>query len=166
MTMKPRSRFPTGQAGVALVEFAIVVPILIMLLVGLIEYGRYTYFAIEIGNAAHAGAAYGAQSSSTGGNVTGMKNAAIADGQNSIVPLTVTNVTAQDVCACWNGTTETPAPPTAANCGTDCTTAGARPVTYVQVTVTATMSPLFNYAFLGLPSSWAVAKTARIRILQ
>lgn len=156
----------TFERGVALVEFALAIPILIMLLIGLIEYGRYTYFCIEIGNAAHAGAAYGAQSSGIAANFTGMKNAAIADGQNTIVPLTVTNVTASDVCTCWNGTAETPSPPTAATCGTNCTTAGARPVTYAKVTVTGTMSPLFNYTYLGLPSSWTVSKTATIRVLQ
>jgi Flp pilus assembly protein TadG len=154
------------QRGVALVEFAIATPILIMLLVGLIEYGRYTYFTIEIANAAHAGAAYGSQTSGTGAQFTGMKNAAIADGQNSIVPLTVTNVTARDVCTCWNGTTESPNPPTAATCGSNCTTTGARQVTYAQVTVSATMSPLFNYQYLGLPATWTVTRTATIRTLQ
>lgn len=146
-----------------MVEFALAIPILIMLLVGIIEYGRYAYFVIEIGNAAHAGAQYGSQKASTAGDVTGMKNAAIADGQNTIFPLTAAAVSAQSVCGCWNGTTETPSPPTAAACGT-CTT--ARPVTYAQVTVTGTISPLFNYTMLGLPSSWTVTRTATIRVLQ
>ena len=152
--------FPKGQAGVAIVEFALALPLLIMLLVGLIEYGRYTYFSVEVANAAHAGAQYGSQNSTTGQDVTGMKNAAIADGQNAIFPLTAAAVTAKNVCACWNGVSGTA--PTAAQCGT-CTT--ARPVTYVQVTVTGTISPMYNYSMLGLPSSWTVAKTATIRVL-
>lgn len=164
--MKASMNFDRSQRGMALVEFAIVVPVLIMVLIGLIEYGRYTYFTIEIANAAHAGAVYGSQSSVTGDNFTSMKNAAIADGQNTIVPLTVSNVTAQYVCACWNGTTQTPSPATAANCGTNCTTAGYRPVTYAQVTVTGTMSPLFNYRNAGIPASWTVTRTATIRILR
>jgi Flp pilus assembly protein TadG len=167
MTMKHADgALPKAQAGVALVEFALALPILMMLLVGIIEYGRYTYFGIEIGNAAHAGAEYGSQSASTGADVTGMKNAAIADGQNAIFPLNTSAVAAQDVCTCWSGTAESPSPPTAAACGQPCTTAGARPVTYAQVTVTGTLTPLFNYSMLGLPSSWTVARTARIRILQ
>lgn len=151
---------PKAQAGVALVEFALALPLLMMLLVGIIEYGRYTYFSIEIANAAHAGAQYGSQTATTGADTTGMKNAAIADGQNAIFPLTASAVAANAVCGCWNGTTEST--PTAAQCGT-CTT--GRPVTYAQVTVTGTISPMFNYSMLGLPSSWTVAKTATIRVL-
>jgi Flp pilus assembly protein TadG len=155
------------QRGVALVEFAIVVPILIMLLVGLIEYGRYLYFTIEVGNAAHAGAQYGSRTQSSGVDFTGMKNAAIADGQNAIVPLTVSNITAQNVCTCWNSATQTqtPATPSTSACSQNCTT-GGRQVTYAQVTVTGTMSPLFNYAYLGLPSSWTVTRTATIQVLE
>lgn len=161
MIMKQRTRpFPISQAGVALVEFTVALPILIMLLVGLIEYGRYAYFAIEIGNAAHAGAQYGSQNATTGVDVTGMKNAAIADGQNTIFPLTASAVSARNVCACWTGTLGTT--PSVSQCN-QCTT--GRQVTYAQVTVTGTISPLFNYTLLGLPSSWTVARTATIRIL-
>lgn len=164
--MQHKHAFPVSTAGVALVELAIALPILIMALVGLIEYGRYAYFVIEVGNAAHAGAQYGAQDASSGANVTGMKNAAIQDGQNSIFPLTASAVSARNVCACWTGTTEVPSPPTAAQCGPPpppC--AAGRQVTYAQVTVTGTISPLFNYSRLGLPSSWTATRTATIRIL-
>lgn len=162
----PKRAFPAREAGVALVEFAIAIPVLIMALIGLIEYGRYAYFVIEVGNAAHAGAQYGAQNATTGADVTGMKYAAIQDGQNSIYPLTLTSVTAQDVCTCWTGTTQIPSPPSVAQCGPPpppCT--AGRQYTYAQVTVTGTISPLFNYSLLGLPSSWTVTRTATIRIL-
>lgn len=151
------------QRGAALLEFAFALPVLVLLLIGLVEYGRYAYFAIEIGNAAHAGALYGAQSPITADNLTGMKNAAIDDGQNSVAPLTISSVAAQYVCTCWTGTSETPSPPTAAACGLQC--AAGRNVTFAQVTVTATMSPLFNYSALGAPSSWTVTRTATIRVL-
>ena len=163
---EPRRAFTRREAGVALVEFAIAIPILIMVLIGIIEYGRYAYFVIEVGNAAHAGAQYGAQSATSGANVTGMKYAAIQDGQNSIYPLTLTSVTARDVCTCWTGTIQIPSPPSAAQCGPPpppCT--AGRQYTYAQVTVTGTISPLFNYSMLGLPSSWTVTRTATIRIL-
>lgn len=163
MTMRLRISAASGQRGVAIVEFALALPLLILLLVGIIEYGRYTYFAIEIGNAAHAGAQYGSQNATTGADFTGMKNAAIADGQNTIFPLTTAAITAQNVCACWNGSTETPSPPSTSVCGQNCT--AGRQVTYAQVMVTATMRTLFNFRAVGLPSSFTVAKTATIRIL-
>lgn len=151
-----------SQRGAALIEFGLALPLLMMLLIGLIEYGRYTYFVIEIGNAAHAGALYGAQTAASDAN--GMKNAAIADGQNSIAPLTLSSVTARAVCTCWTGSSETPNPPSAAVCGLPC--ASGRNITYAQVTVSATMTPLFDYAKLGAPSSWSVTRTATIRELQ
>lgn len=50
-----------GQAGQALVELAIVLPVLVVLLLGGIEGGRlfFTYVALE--EAVHEGATYGAQ---------------------------------------------------------------------------------------------------------
>lgn len=165
MTMKTaQNRFSISQRGVALVEFAIALPLLIMLLIGLIEYGRYAFFAIEIGNAAHAGAQYGSQTSYSGADFTGMKNAAIQDGQNTIAPLSLASVGAQDVCTCWTGSAEVPSPPSGAVCGQPC--AAGRQITYAQVTVTGVISPLFNYGALGLPSSWTVTRTATIRVLQ
>jgi len=152
--------FPTRQAGMALVEFAIILPLLMLLLVGLIEVGRLAYFTIEVGNAAHAGAQYGALSMSNAQDTTGMTNAAKDDGQNSISTLTVN---ANYVCACWNGTTQTPSPPTHAACGLPCTGTG-RAITYVQVSATGTINALMNYGALGLPSSWIVTRVATIRV--
>lgn len=148
-----------SQAGVALVEFALVTPLLMMVLLGLVEIGRLTYFTIEVGNAAHAGAEYGSLSAANALNSTGITSAVRADGQNSISSLTVSS---NYVCGCWNGTAETPSTPTHAACLVTCT--AGRLTAYSQVTVTATMSPLFNYGALGLPSSWTVTRIATVRI--
>ena len=146
--------------GAALVEYAIAIPVLMFLLIGLIEVGRLAYFTIEVGNAAHAGAQYGALSMSNAADTTGMQNAAKDDGQNSIANLTAVG---QYVCACWDGTTQTPSPPTHAACGTACTGTG-RSITYAQVSATGTINALFNYGALGLPTSWTVTRTATIRV--
>lgn len=148
-----------SQAGLALVEFAMILPLLMMLLIGLVELGRLAYFAVEIGNAAHAGAQYGSQSASNAVNTTGISNAAKADGINSISAL---DVSSSVVCSCWTGSVTT-STPTAAACGQAC--ASGRAVTYVQVTVSGTISPLFNYSALGLPSSWNVSRTATTYVI-
>jgi Flp pilus assembly protein TadG len=146
------------QAGVAFIELVIVLPLLMMLLIGLIEIGRLAYFTIQVGNAAHAGAQYGALSFSNAANTTGMQNAAKKDGQNSIATLNVT--AARSVCACWNGTTET----AFTTCPLACTS-GGRSVTYAQVTVSGTINTLFSYGgVFGLPNQWTVARTATIRV--
>ncbi len=143
----------------ALVEFALVVPLLILLLLGLVEVGRFTYYSIVVGNAARAGAQYGAQGSTTAADNAGMVTAATTDGQNNIKNITAT---ANDVCSCWNGTTgtESPSPPTHAQCGQTCTT--GRDVTYVQVNTSGNFNSLFNYPLL--PTTFSVSAQAIMRV--
>ena len=143
-----------SQAGTALVEFALVLPLLMLLLLGVVEIGRYAYFAIQVGNAARAGAQYGAQNGTTAYDNTGIINAAKADGNNSIAALTVTP---SNYCWCWDGSSGT-----TVNCSTGTCASGSHLVEYVQVTVSGKVDPLFNYPFL--PSSLTVSNTATMRI--
>lgn len=48
-----------------MVELAIVAPLLILLFSGIYALGYFAYYAIEVSNAAHAGAIYGMQNSTT-----------------------------------------------------------------------------------------------------
>ena len=45
--------------GAALVELAFVTPILLVLVIGAVDFGRAYYVDLEVENAAHAGADYG-----------------------------------------------------------------------------------------------------------
>lgn len=145
-----------SQAGTALVEFALVLPLLMLLLLGVVEIGRYAYFAIQVGNAARAGAQYGAQNGTTAYDTTGIVNAAKADGNNSVAGLTVTP---SNYCWCWNGSSGS-----TVSCNSGTCPNGSHLVEYVQVTVSGTVNPLFNYPFL--PSSLSVNNTATMRIAQ
>ena len=49
-----------SERGTSMVEFALLAPVLILLVVGLIEVGRYTYFGILAAHAAETAARYGA----------------------------------------------------------------------------------------------------------
>ena len=151
------------QAGMALVEFALVVPILALLLVGLIEVGRFAYFNIAVGNAARAGAQYGAFSSSNAGNSAGIAAAAEADanGSGKIVNITASGTV---VCSCWNGTagTESPSPPTAAACTANPRCTSGVPVPYVQVDASGSYPAMFNYP--GLPSTFSTSARAIMRV--
>jgi Flp pilus assembly protein TadG len=46
-----------SEKGQSLVELALLTPILLLLVVGIVEMGRYATLSIEVANAARAGAA-------------------------------------------------------------------------------------------------------------
>lgn len=62
--MRDRKHSPLGdERGTALVEFAIALPLLVIAALGIIEIGRYTAYAVLVGNATRAGAQVGAMGS-------------------------------------------------------------------------------------------------------
>src|ERR1700730_16367545 len=67
------------ERGQSLVELPVVVPLLLLLLVGIIEIGRFAFYSILVSNAARAGAQYGAQSLATAGDTTGISTAGTND---------------------------------------------------------------------------------------
>lgn len=154
---------------------------LLLLLVGAIDIGRYAYDAIMVSNAAHAGAAYGAQNTSTAGDLTGIARAVCHDftGQttcNLTVQTSPTTgsvlsvlcqcgsanltVTKGYVCQCdSNGTIGS-----AINCTTGSCPAGELPgeIHSLWVTVQGTFTPLFN--FPGFTQPVTLTKTAMLQI--
>ncbi len=140
-----------GDRGSALVELALLAPILIVLVIGVAEYGRFAYMSIEIANAARAGVQYGAQNHITASDTTGMQNAATTDGAD------VPGISAVAVhsCKCADGTNST--------ClATDCST--SQIVEFVQVNTTAALSPMFNYP--GVSNTLTVKGQAIMRVEQ
>jgi len=163
-----------SQSGQALVEMAFVLPLLLLLALGVIEIGRYAYIAILVGNAARAGAAYGAQSLPQAGESASIAAAAEYDfaggsttsdssnGQNE----SLLTVTSAFTCGCDNGGTITPSPVgTNATCfvvdANKCT-AGGHWVVVVTVTASGQFNALFNYP--GIPSPINVSSTSFMRV--
>lgn len=72
-----------SQSGQSLYEMALLAPLLLTVLLGVIELGRYAYISILVANAARAGAAYGAQSLPQGDYATSIIAAAGNDFKNN-----------------------------------------------------------------------------------
>lgn len=68
-----------SQDGAALIEFAIVVPMLALLLIGVVETGRYMAYGLRLSNAAHAGAQFGAQNPVNATTPADIESAACSD---------------------------------------------------------------------------------------
>ena len=146
-----RLRWYRCENGQSLLEFALVAPVIMLLLVGAVEIGRVFYMTILVNNAARAGAQYGAQNLATAADPTGMQNAALADGQN----ITGLSANASHFCSCADGSSSTCQP-------SDCS--GTHRLVYVKVNTTGVFQPLLHYP--GFPSSYTVNGQAVMRVAQ
>ena len=140
-----------GEAGHSLVEAALILPLLTVILVGGGELARVAYAAIEVSNAAHAGAQYGAQNGGTASDATGIATAAASDAAN----LTTLTTTSSFSCICSDGSASTCAPGDCQNSHTEET---------VTVNTQATINPVFHIK--GLPTTYTVKGQAIQKCLQ
>jgi Flp pilus assembly protein TadG len=144
-------RLARSERGTSLVEFAIVLPVMIFMFLGVVELGRYGYYAILAANAARAGVQYAVQSTGTAVDTAGITNAARADGEN----LASWTVTVKQFCAV-NGAAPT-----------QCTISNGSPpapntIYYIQVQVGGTYKSLLNYP--GIPTNVPVLGSAMMRV--
>jgi Flp pilus assembly protein TadG len=138
------------QRGQSIVELALVTPLLLLLLVGTIEVGRFAYYSIVVSNAARAGAQYGAQSLATAADTAGISTAAKNDAQN----ITGLTVTSSQLCGC-----------SGAGLSGNCPATGcAHALVYVKVTAAGSFTSLFSYP--GIPKTFDVTSTEKMRVAQ
>jgi len=140
-----------GEQGNALIETAVGLTILTTLLFGAAEFGRLSYAGIEISNAAHAGAAYGAESRTYASDLPNIQNAAVKDAPD----VSGVTSTAAYSCKCSDGSASTCAP-------TDCT--GIRIIEYITVNTTGTVNPMIYVP--GLPHTYTLTGRAIMRVEQ
>jgi Flp pilus assembly protein TadG len=160
---------PSGQS---LLEVALLTPMLLALLLGAIELGRYAYISILVGNSARAGAAYGAQNLVLSVDTTGIKTAAKNDFQNNGQNTSSLVVNSSTSCGCDNGGSlptvtslcSTQSNPSIGDTIVSCSKAGGHWVVMVSVTASGNFKPIFNYP--GIPNSLMVSNTATLRVAQ
>jgi Flp pilus assembly protein TadG len=146
-----------GEAGQALLEMALVMPLFALLLVGAAELARVAFAAIEVANAARAGAQYGAQSPFYSQDTTGITNAAENDA-NDIYAIKPTNfsVTSAISYICSDGTATVSSPPS-------CSSSTATVEQILTVNTQGTFDPLFHIQ--GMASSFTLRGQAIQKVL-
>ncbi len=146
-----RSRF--AQRGQSVAEMALLTPVLLLMLLGAIEIGRFAYYGIEVSSAARAGVQFGAQSLADSKDLTGITQAA----QNDAPEVPGLSVAARDRCACSNSPANF----------VGCPAFGCSPghaLVFLQVDTTANIKPLFRYP--GLPANFPAKGHAIMRVAQ
>lgn len=154
----------THRTGQALVEFALIVPLVLVLAVNAANFGGFIFAWITVANAARAGAQYMIMSSASPGGATPATLAQVTALVTSDVT-SLLNRSSVVVGTCTNGTT-------AANGCTTLFDPEAPSYTLATVDVTYTYNPfipLFSFPKMGisatLPSA-AIHRKAVMRMLQ
>ena len=154
-------RFFANEKGQSLVEAAVLSPVVLLIMFGIIEVGRFEHVAIQLDNAARTGVQYGAQSQATAGDATGIDNAALGDSNMAQCSATVTTncltLNPTYYCVCADGTGMT-----ANGCSTAPTCPGSVVVRYVSLSATGAYQSLFHYP--GLPGSITMTRKAVQRV--
>ena len=131
-----------------MLELALVMPVLVLLLVGAVDFGQAYYVGIEVASAAAAGTSYGVTNTT---DVAGMASAAILDAAD--VPKMT--ATATWGCECSDGTSAT----------VSCTvkpTCSVNLVNYVDVSTAVTYAPILVYP--AIASSFLLKGHSRMRV--
>jgi Flp pilus assembly protein TadG len=147
---KSRGLRLSNASGSAAIEFALILPLLLLILAGVVDLVMLADLAAQIANAARAGVQYGAQNSVTAGDNTGIQNAAMNDA-SSIAPAKWLFTDTTPLCACSSSQGIT---------GLDrcitvestCTASGARVIKYARVDFSVDYSPLIPGMELLWPS--------------
>ncbi|HWA96396.1 MAG TPA: TadE/TadG family type IV pilus assembly protein [Terracidiphilus sp.] len=137
-----------ADAGSSFIELALTIPLFILLLCGVVDFGRAYFMAMEVAGAAQAGASYGSQNPT---DITGIQNAAQQDAPD-VTGLTVGTPTYG--CECSDGTNFV------ASCASK-PTCTHNVVYRVSVTASTNYQPLIPWP--GIPSNINISRTAVMR---
>jgi Flp pilus assembly protein TadG len=124
--------------GQSLVEFAVILPVVLLLVLGAVDFGRVYFAYVSVTNGARNGAQYASQSVVAAEDSDGIREAAVADTSNLL------------------STSETN-PSVSVTTGAD-----SRGGLYADVTVRYTFSTIFPWP--GIPTSMDLERTVRARV--
>jgi Flp pilus assembly protein TadG len=141
-----------AREGNAPVEFAFIVPVILLLALGTYDAARYALLHQKVVSAARAGAQYGAFDQSFAGDLAGMEDAALDDAGPGAADVTVT---ARRYCRC-------PGDTTTMTCDAVCAD-GEFALMYVEVAASAQMSTFLDYPWADNPLRTGARSVVRAR---
>jgi Flp pilus assembly protein TadG len=150
-----------NSRGQSAVELAIVAPVLFTVLLAVGDYGRVFFHAIEVADAARAGAQYGAQHLTNAVDTTGISNAA----QDDASQISGLGVSSSTYCTCTGSSA-------VVTCGPTACTSPSTQKTFLKVTATATFNTSFKWGitiggtYMGLPTSTPLTSTSVLEVQQ
>jgi hypothetical protein len=139
-----------GNAGSAAIEFALFVPLLLILLMGVVEVGLAKYQAMQVSNSAEAGMLYAAKNGfDPAGIAAAVSNATGTQG------ITAVPAPAQ-FCGCPTAGGVSPV-----ECGATCAD-GSPPGAYVRISAALNHQTILPYPGLPLPSTLTAQSILRL----
>ncbi len=149
----PLTELPAARAGTAAVEFAIVLPVLLLLLGGLVDYGLLIWSKARLAASVAQGAQYAFV---TGYKVTQAAITSVVQGSSGLTGVAVT--INGPACYCLSGA---PATLTPQVCTTACAD-GASQNSYVLLSASYTYTPLLPQFAMLLNMQVSEAVTVRL----
>ena len=104
--------YRTRCRGSATIEFALALPLLVLMCLGTADFGRLFFSGVTLANAAAAGAFFGAQSNINSGDSAGMQQLASDDARD----LSGVTAVSSRFCDCPDAPADGPASPNAVDC--------------------------------------------------
>jgi Flp pilus assembly protein TadG len=143
-------RFTADRHGVAALELALLAPTLLLLLMGIFDFGKMTYTVMKLHAAAQAGAQY------VYANPTSCTTTAVASAVTNATTLTLQTPTVN--CTAYYCVTSNAlvASTSGATCGS-----GEKSGTYATITVATNFSPIAPWSGLVFPHT--LSASAKIR---
>lgn len=144
-------RFAHAESGASAVEFALILPVLGVMLAGTVDFSLAMWNQMQVGNAARAGAGYAV--------AYGYDSAKISTAITSATGATGVSASPAPAqsCGCPSGTSAI----TPMTCGAVCTN-GATAGTYVTSSARSSYSLIFPWPGMSNPVSLSATTTVRI----
>ncbi len=152
----PKSKRRGSEVGAATVEMAFLTPLILLMVMGVVDFARVYYDAIIVTHAARAAVAYGAQSNATSRDFAGIQFAAQQEAQDLVRhdASAGISVTTEQFCRCPSGTV---VDCITGNCGI-----GSAPEIYLRVTAEKIFKLLIPYP--GIPNPIILRRQAVLRV--